>query len=382
MKRTVLVFIGMFMLLVGNSQTDSAFFDFNSMMMAQDANFYNIKSMADSFYSNHQSDGEEGGQYSRYLQWNWFWQHRVSSLDSSMNGSFKNYQNALLNFVQYPYCNGSYPIYNPWTILGPQEISYGDGNLMGRISAIASVPNNPNIVYVGSPTGGLFVTMNFNDNNPVWNNLTDNVRLPGLGINDIAVAPNNTSILYIATGIYDFGTSGFGVYGSGYGSGILKSTNGGLTWTQQNPLGLTETDVAYRVKINPQYSNIVYALISDKCFKSTNGGVNWQLSKQLPASIGLNGCAPGAKSRFWREIQFKPDDPNTIYCSTDDAPCGVVYQTNGNGGAQLWKSQDAGSTWHEVAVAPAGSGGHIVLIYVLLYRKTHQILFGWHINRS
>lgn len=346
-------------------------------MTAPNSNFYQIKANADTFYSiYHDTTTKEDGDYSNYVKWRWFWQSRVPSLDSSVNGTFQNYQTALTNFIQYPICNGSPLFNNPWSFIGPSSVpNFYNGNEIGRVTAIAKDPNNSNIVYSGSPTGGLFKTTNFNDANPVWTNMTENAaRFPGLGINDIAINPSNTNIIYIATGIYDYLFGGLGVYGSGYGSGILKSTNGGVTWTIKNPTYLVQTDIAYRIKLNPQNPNIVYALISDKCFKSTDGGDNWTISKQLLPSTGLNGCAPGALSRFFREIQFKPDDPNTIYCSTDDAPCGVVYQTNGNDGAELWKTTNGGTNWSKLT--PSGTGGtHCAYLCISVCKNAPSLLW-------
>ena len=95
---------------------------------------------------------------------------------------------------------------------------------MGRINTIGFMPGNPNSFFIGSANGGLWKTM---DGGQTWSSNTD--LLPAIGIADIAIDPNDTNIMYIATGDGYGYEAGGPFWGGTYTSGIMKSTDGGLT---------------------------------------------------------------------------------------------------------------------------------------------------------
>ncbi len=123
-----------------------------------------------------------------------------------------------------------------------------------------------------------------------WENIgPSGIKLPGDSlsyggiISNVAFTPNNTNILYAASGqSYPFsgpigypGDTGFG--------GILKSDNGGKTWTTDN-LGLTSTSIT-AIVVDPQDPNIAVAEsrggyggdpVGGAIFKTINGGLSWQ----------------------------------------------------------------------------------------------------------
>src|SRR3954447_9871104 len=85
-----------------------------------------------------------------------------------------------------------------WAPLGPAPINSGTapGNLSssGRTSAIAAHPTNPDILYVGAASGGVWKTTNATAANPTWMPVTDNQAVLTTG--DIALAPSDPNIVY------------------------------------------------------------------------------------------------------------------------------------------------------------------------------------------
>ena len=94
----------------------------------------------------------------------------------------------------------------------------GPGGMSGRVTAIDVVVSNPDIMYVGTASGGLWKSTDFG---ATWITTTDD--LPQIGVSGIAIDHSNSDIIYIATGDDDGNDS--------YSVGVMKSLDGGETWT-------------------------------------------------------------------------------------------------------------------------------------------------------
>ena len=172
-----------------------------------------------------------------------------------------------------------------WQSKGPFTTNVKKGQ--GRVNVFIIDPNNPNTYYVGAPSGGIWKSTDAGIN---WTPLSD--QIPQIGVSGIAIDPNNSNIIYIATGDDDARDT--------YSVGVLKSTDGGNTW---NTTGLNFTNtfsLANEIYIHPGNSNIVWVATSSGFYKSINAGQTWQ--KNLTGNI--------------LDIKLKPGDPNTIYAVT------------------------------------------------------------------
>lgn len=119
-------------------------------------------------------------------------------------------------------------------------------------------------MWVGSPGGGIWKTT---DGGANWSSANDN--LPSLWITSIAIGTVNPDIMYAATGGID------PIAGDMPGIGILKSTDGGATWSQ---LGATSPAVnegwrfIAKLAVHPANDDIVIATAYRNIWRSTNGG--------------------------------------------------------------------------------------------------------------
>src|SRR5712664_3936660 len=98
-----------------------------------------------------------------------------------------------------------------WRMIGPFRA--------GKVNAVAGVPGNAGVYYVGADCGGVWKTT---DGGTVWKPIFD--REPAASIGALALAPSNPNIIYAGTGVN-------GIYSDiGSGNGIYKSTDAADTW--------------------------------------------------------------------------------------------------------------------------------------------------------
>src|SRR5438270_8222648 len=99
-----------------------------------------------------------------------------------------------------------------WRSIGPYRA--------GRVSAVAGVPSQPNVYYIGTPGGGVWKSI---DAGQTWKPISDKVPVASIGA--VAVAQSNPNIIYVGTGeVYADGS------GQLPGNGVYKSTDAGQTW--------------------------------------------------------------------------------------------------------------------------------------------------------
>lgn len=258
------------------------------------------------------------------------------------------------------------PSTTQWTFIGPQPVSSPSSTIKqvsGRTSAIAVDPTNPNVVYVGGAQGGIWKST---DGGATWAAISDFEA--SLAIGAIAIDPTNPQIVYVGTGEQ---TNSVGSY---YGAGILKSTDGGATWTQLGqatfvgPFGSTFFPGGgariSSLAINPSNPQIILAgvqintgLTDAGVYCSNDGGVNWTqvLSGALGSEVLYDPTPPGniAYAALGRTAG---DAQNGIYRSTNaDQACAMQTWTARNGTTpNTFPASTAGRI--EIAIAASAPG--------------------------
>ncbi|MFH0736299.1 MAG: T9SS type A sorting domain-containing protein [bacterium] len=161
-----------------------------------------------------------------------------------------------------------------WEFAGPTNIG-------GRIIDIEFVTLNPNIVYAGAATGGVFKSTDMGQN---WFPIFDNAAT--LSIGDICLDPADPNIIYVGTGEANGGHNNFP------GAGVYKSTDAGLTWTN---MGLTNTCSIGRIIIDPLDRNKIFVAAVGSYFVPNNerglyvsndAGLTWNKSLFISDSTG------------------------------------------------------------------------------------------------
>jgi uncharacterized cupin superfamily protein len=217
---------------------------------------------------------------------------------------------------------GHRPVTQPvWTSIGPMPINEccSNGPSAGRTTALAIDPTNTQVIYAGAVEGGVWKTTN---GGTTWIPLTDSQV--SLATGSIAIDPQNHNTIYVGTGEANFSIDSY------YGAGVLKSTDGGATWTlSQGPFGFNDAcsnASIGAIAVQPSNSNVVLAG-TEYCglWRSTNGGVTWSQPATVPNNIAANS------------IIFDPSTPTTVYGSF-----GYIF---GGGTPGVYKSTNSGATW-------------------------------------
>jgi photosystem II stability/assembly factor-like uncharacterized protein len=237
-----------------------------------------------------------------------------------------------------------------WRLIGPYRA--------GRVTAVAGVPGNSAVYYIGTPGGGVWKTTS---GGTVWKPIFDGAHVASIGA--VTLAASDPNIIYVGTGEQT------------EGNGVWKSTDAGATWTH---IGLEDTQFINSVLVDPKNPNIVVvgamgpgkASEARGVYKSTDGGKTWKKVLYKDEETGIaDMCAD-------------PDNPKVIYAALWHPQFRLFVPTAGGkppAGPDAWiyKSTDEGSTWKPldakgmptgkwgrtgVAVAPGNRGRRVFAI--------------------
>ncbi len=286
-----------------------------------------------------------------------------------------------------------------WTLVGssPSEtVGFNFPRTAGRVVAVAIEPGNSNVVYAGTSNGGVWKTSN---GGVAWIPLSD--TQPSLVIGSLIIDPRYPNTLYAGTGERTYG----GGHASYDGAGILKTVNGGSSWTNipgpwVGPLGSSvgggriaslalhptnsqillagsgstattrgvfrSTDAAATwtrtldtgsvntVLFHPDDGSVAYAAVQQVGIsKSTDGGVTWN-----SASAGLPSDGIGRI-----ELAISRSSPNTLYA-------GLTEQSSSNLRG-FYKSTDGAATWTQLANTPDYCGAQCFFDHMVTVHPTN-----------
>ncbi len=262
--------------------------------------------------------------WKQFKRWEYFWTQRLFP-----NGDYRSAIDIYSNvFNKYQFEKNEKLQSNSWRLIGPinPPVKYNatDNIGIGRVNIVRFHPTNPDIIWIGAATGGVWVTK---DAGKTWTTFPFTQFL-SLGVSDIAISPTDPNIVYVATGDAD-GSLGTG--GNFYSIGVIKTTDGGNTWKVTNLANqLADNNVISRLKVHAKDPNIVLAATNGGILKTIDGGNTWE------QKITSN----------FRDMEVKPDDNNYVYAATSSR------YANSN---SIFISKDFGDNW-EQSINIAGAG--------------------------
>lgn len=291
------------------------------------ATFFEIQKKALKYFEGiKETSGRKPG-FKQFKRWEWFARDRLDKngyLDPAL--SWKGWLEKEERFGPASDASGS------WTPLGPDIMPGLSG--LGRLNCIEFDPQNTDIIWVGSPTGGLWRSV---DGGQTWTTNTD--HLPNIGVSDILIHPGNPDIMYIATGDKQ--------RGSALSLGVMKSMDGGQTWqfTGLNP-EVTEKCKIGKMLMHPDNPAIILAATNKGIYKTIDEGNTWE------------NKAPGD----FFDIEVHPNHSSIWYASR--AATGV------------YRSLDSGETWTRLTDGLPNPAPDIGRIAIALCKSSPEVLYA------
>jgi photosystem II stability/assembly factor-like uncharacterized protein len=237
-----------------------------------------------------------------------------------------------------------------WRMIGPFR--------GGRTRAATGVPGEPNVFYMGQVNGGVWKS---DDYGRTWNPIFDGQATQSIGA--IAVAPSDSSIIYVASG------EGLQRPDLSVGDGIYKSTDSGKTWQH---LGLRDGQQIPALAVDPHDPNRLFAAVLGHpygpneergIFRSVDGGQTWQKVLYKDPSTGGS------------DVVIDPAQPNVVYAALWESRLGPWEDGNSYAGTHggLFKSTDGGATWRQLS---KGLPDELVQINVALAASVPNRLYA------
>lgn len=214
---------------------------------------------------------------------------------------------------------------------GIEPRNIGPAGMSGRITAIDVVESNPDIMYVGSASGGIWKSVS---GGITWEPIFEEYGTAGIGAIDIY--QKSPDIIWVGTG------EGNPRNSANAGAGVYRSLDGGRTFEF---MGLENTRNIHRVIIHPENPNIVYVGVQGNAwaasedrgvYKTTDAGKTW--SKVLYKN-DRTGIA---------DMVMDPKNPNKMFAAMWRFERSPWFFESGGEGSGLFLTNNGGETWKEI----------------------------------
>jgi hypothetical protein len=300
-------------------------------------NFKKLVEEVENYYKD--KDKGKGTGYKQFKRWEHFNQYHLDSDGNIQNVAQQNFD-AMYDYNLRNAREGfrTDAFQGNWIAFGPtSHVNSGGWNGgIGRVNTVVVDPSNSNIVYAGTPAGGLWRSLTGGNS---WVSLTDGIS--SLGVSGIAIDPTSAAsnrTIYILTGDGDGGDT--------RSVGVLRSTNNGLTWQSTGLSWITSANVrGYKLVMQPGNNQVLLAATTNGVYRTTNGGVSWTLV--------LSGTT--------YDLEYRPGTPTTVYAARSGS---------------FLRSLDGGATWTAITSGVPTSGRFAISVtpantnYVYLLQGT------------
>ena len=235
----------------------------------------------------------------------------------------------------------------------------GPAGMSGRVTAIDVQLSNPDVMYVGTASGGLWKSTS---GGIKWEPIFDKELTGSIGA--VAIQQSNPSIIWVGTGEGNPRNSLNGGYG------VYKSLDGGKSW---QTMGLEKTRHIHRIVIDPSDPNTVYVGAIGSpwgehgergVFKTTDGGKTW--SKILFAN-NKTGVA---------DMVMDPTNPNKLLVAMWEHKRDPWFFKSGGEGSALYMTHDGGDNWKKITNEDGFPKGELGRIGIAIAQNKPNVVYA------
>ncbi|MBU6469361.1 MAG: hypothetical protein KGL00_05805 [Gammaproteobacteria bacterium] len=215
----------------------------------------------------------------------------------------------------------------------------------GRVSVVVGIPGDPNVIYVGAASGGVWKSTNGGD---TWKAVLTHADSSSIGA--IAVAPSNPNLVWVGTGEANVRNDTI------TGAGVYYSPDAGKTWEFK---GLKGAGQISAIVIDPKNPEVAFVAAQGDpwgpnpergVFKTTDGGKTWQKVLYVDDKTGASS------------LVMEPGNPEVLFAGMWTALRTPWTMINGSKTGGVWRSTDGGQTWQKLTHGlPTGDTGRITL---------------------
>src|SRR5438270_1432234 len=215
----------------------------------------------------------------------------------------------------------------------------------GRVAAVAGIPGQPNVYYIGAAGGGIFKTV---DGGFSWRAIFEKEAVASIGA--IALAPSNPNLVWVGTGEPNIRND------VSTGHGVFLSPDAGASWRF---MGLKDVGQISNIVIDTNNPDIVFVAAfghgwgpnPDRgVFRTTDGGKNWQKVLYVDQTTGVSS------------LIMDPTNPMVLYAGLWQVQRFPWMLVSGGPSGGIYRSTDGGSTWKKLTDGlPEGPVGRIGL---------------------
>jgi photosystem II stability/assembly factor-like uncharacterized protein len=241
--------------------------------------------------------------------------------------------------------------------LKPRNI--GPAGMSGRVTAIDAVHDNPDVMYVGTASGGLWRSTS---GGIKWEPIFNKEVTASIGA--VAIQQSNPSVIWVGTGEGNPRNSLNGGYG------IYKSLDGGKNWIS---MGLEKTRHIHRIVIDPTDPNTVYVGAIGSpwgehpergVFKTTDGGATWEKILFVNNKTGV------------ADLVMDPTNPNKLIAAMWEHKRDPWFFKSGGEGSGLHMTHDGGKTWKKLTEKEGLPKGELGRIGIAIARNKPNVVYA------
>ena len=235
----------------------------------------------------------------------------------------------------------------------------GPAGMSGRVTAIDVQLSNPDVMYVGTASGGLWKSTS---GGIKWEPIFDKESTGSIGA--LAIQQSNPSVIWVGTGEGNPRNSLNGGYG------VYKSLDGGKSWKN---MGLEKTRHIHRIVIDPTDPNTVYVGAIGSpwgihpergVFKTTDGGKTWEKILFVNDKTGV------------ADMVMDPTNPNKLMVAMWEHKRDPWFFKSGGEGSGLYITHDGGNNWKEITEEDGFPKGDLGRIGIAIAKNKPNVVYA------